>query len=1433
MTSPSSPNRAERLRRAIQRRKAAAPAKPPELPSRPTDEPARLGAMQRSLWLAHRLHPGSPAYNLVSAYRLHGALDCEALEAAFRRVVARHRLLRSTYRVEHGEVRQIVHPRPAVALERVDAKPGTGLETARAEAQKPFALEGENPSAGSLIRMVLVEEGGERFLLLVLHHIVADERSLELLWKEIDGILEGAPEAAPEGNSPAVQYDDFAAWERQRLAENREQELDFWRRRLDPPPVPPTLPGAASPGTLPAVGETAALPGRLMRRALPAEVPASVRRAAAAVGATPFAVYAFVFRLLLHRYAGGLSRGGVVEKGRPPAFTTPVSTRSHPATAGMIGYFLNPLPVLTGLDESAPVESALSAFAEALRELLAHAALPFQDVLEGLASGPAAAISADRFRVMFVHQTLGSPPRLGGARPEPLILDLGAAKFDLSFFVSEGGKSEGESSAELAVEYRTDRFENVWMERLLGHVETLLTELPVDLDRAVAELPLLTEGERRQLEAQACGAELDPQLGALLPQRILEQAHRNPEAPALIGGGVRRSYGEMMRAAESLAHRLVAAGVEPGTGERVAIFLPRSPAMIVAVLACHRAGAAYVPLDPAYPAERTRQVLEDARVAAVISNAGAAEKLPAGPWALVEVAVEADVEVEADESPEPLAETSFEEELPPQAPAYLLYTSGSTGRPKGVVVSHGNLLASTVARFQVYDRSPQRFLLIPSLAFDSSVAGLFWTLAAGGALVLPTDDEVLDPPRLGRLIEDERVTALLCVPSLYQQLLAAGSERLRSLEMAIVAGENCPRSLVEEHRRRLPKTRLYNEYGPTEGTVWATVHEFTRELTREAASEAVGETQAGPVSIGTPIPGLRVDVLDTRRRPLPAGLPGQAWISGPTVAHGYWLRPALTAEAFAVLEPPSLGEEAGPRRAYATGDQMLRTADGQLLFLGRIDEQIKLRGFRIEPGEVEAALRELEGVWEAAVVLSKDATGAAGDDRLVAFLAASEGGNREIEWSRELRRHLPTHMVPARLVALAELPRLPNEKIDRRRLGEMARDLEQEPRSGQKAGVARWGSTIPSPREQALVSLWEGLLGRSDIGLHDNFFELGGHSLLVVEMTLALERDFGVAVASTDLFAHPTVAELGRFLERAEGQVQRQGGQTAAPPYEHLFPLQPSGGGEPFVMAIPHFFSRLLAARFRGERPVYGLRGVGLRPEGNRGRWRTMEELGKDLVREIRRRFPDQPVILGGYSFGASMAFEAARILEEQGSPARRLYLIAPMALDTFRRGPLRLQLDGLQQPVLELSTTEALKLWGRTHHPFARPLYAGLKRHLLVRPGRRLLCRWGDLRHLAGRPRTHSILHADVRLERFRLHAGYRPGTIRTPTVFFNPQQSVEHAAPTDLPQTDAAATWRGHFGGPLEVVPIPDPHWGDAAAEDARRIIRHRLDELEEISR
>ncbi|MEM9404826.1 MAG: amino acid adenylation domain-containing protein [Acidobacteriota bacterium] len=1320
--SPERTERARRLKEAIRRKKSRpeAGSSPAGLKPRPQGRPARASELQESLWLAQQLDPESAAYNMVSAFRLaSGGIDRARVSESFASVVRRHRILRSTFHRDADAIVQKVDDEPRAELEVLDL-PESAAEGAeeclRREARRPFDLE-----RGPLTRLLWVEAAdGVVLLALVAHHIVADERSLEIFWRDLESAYRG--DSLPE---PALQYDDWAHTERERRSEDA-AAVDFWRQRLGVPEEAEWQMQRRSPGER---------GGDFRQLALDPRVGEGLRTLAATTGTTPFVVHLLAFALQLR----SISR-------TPCAFATPLSLRRQAATAEMVGYFLNPVVVPLELEASLTVEQAIARGHALLQELRPQADLPFARLLDRLA-WPRSSARHPLFQTFFVYQELGRAPKLGTAQLDPLFVNLGESKFELTLFATDSGPG----GPSLAVEFDTRRFAKEEIDLLLERHAALLHALALSpRDRPVVSLDVLTEQERLWLDERSTVAARSEQIeGPLLPERIAAQVR--DDAEAVVCGDERLSWPELAATAQGVAHELVRRGIGPG--DRVGLQVPRSTHLVAGLVGILWSGAAYVPIDPSYPASRNRRLAEPAGLRALVVG-GDVEPVCDAP--LVRVGSKAAGHAA------PVAVASGD-------PVYVLFTSGSSGQPKGVVVDHGNLRASTLARPVVYGSDPGRFLLLSSVAFDSSVAGLFWTLGSGGTLVLPTDREVRDARRLAELCDRERIQTLLTVPSLWAQMLERGE--FSTLETAIVAGEACSRELVDRHAERLPEARLFNEYGPTEATVWAT-------------AQRLSPAPAGTPAIGRPVPGASVRVLDRLGRELPPGFEGIGWILGPTVTRGYLDRPAETQERFRSW----CGEP-----AYCTGDRLRWNETGDLLFLGRDDEQLKVRGQRIEPGEIESLVLAQPGVHEVAVVLAPQS------ERLVGFVV-TEGRTDALR--QTLREALPEAMVPQLFLALDELPRLPNGKVDRRQLSERAAES-----SRLALSVA-----LETDLQRTLANLWEGLLGlpSSSISLDSNFFEAGGHSLLVVEMCEAIERDLGVSLEAADVFEHPTIRQLAE-------RVESRGGGTSF--YDHLFALQPIGAADPFVMAIPHFFSETLNQAFRGRRPVYGLRGVGIRAEGNRGRWPTMEALGRELTHEVVQRFGERPLYVGGYSFGASMAFELARQLRERGVPVRGLLLIAPMPLDLVDVGPLRLSLPNLGQPVGELSARERRRRALAAYAPTSAGFYREVRRRFVTVPGRRLLCAYGDLRRAVGAAPTPWALHADVRLERFRLHRDYRPATVDCPVIVFNPEGE----------STDAAATWAPHFTGPVELCPTPDPHHGEAEVEETKRRLFDRLRALE----
>ncbi|HEX2081289.1 MAG TPA: amino acid adenylation domain-containing protein [Longimicrobium sp.] len=1048
----------------------------PLRPARRGSEAALSFAQQR-LWLIDQMEGAGAAYHVPGAVRLRGRLDARALRGALEEVVRRHEALRTVFRLREGEPVQVVLPPSEVPLPLHDLSglPGPEREDAlrervREEARRPFDL-----AAGPLFRAALVRLGAEEHALLTsMHHIVSDGWSLEVLHHELEALY-GAfsrGEPSPLEELP-VQYADYALWQRAHLSgEVLDRQLAWWKAQLSGAPALLELP---TDHPRPAA--------RTYRGALQAfQVGDELRRRLEAVareeGATLFMVLLAAFQVLLGKYTGA---GDVV-------VGSPVAGRTRAETEGLIGFFVNTLALRADLSGDPGFGELVGQVRERTLGAYEHQELPFERLVEELGIER----SRSHSPLVQVSFALRNGPadglRLPGVEAQALDVELETAKFDLTLALEAG-----EKGLEGRIGYATELFEAATVARLGEHYRTLLEGIAADPGRRLSELSLLGEAERRQVLADWSAAAAPLPGDRCVHELFAEQAERTPEAVAVLCGEQRVSYAELNARVERTARLLRGAGV--GAEQRVAIFMERGAELVASLLGVLRAGGCYVPVDPEYPSERVAYLLRDSGAAVVLTQAELRARLPAGEARVLEV--ERPREGPGEGGERDAARGGVE--VDPAQLAYVIYTSGSTGTPKGVQVSHRNLARSTAARFAHYPEPVRGFLLLSSVSFDSSVAGIFWTLCAGGTLHLPEGDAWRDPALLAGIAAREGVSHLLCVPSLYAALLDE-AERLPGWApaAAIVAGEECPRDLVRRHFRRFPGAALYNEYGPTEGTVWCTVHGCR------------DEGGPRPVPIGRPVPGSRVYVLDRTGAPVPAGVAGEAHVGGGGVARGYLGRPSLTAERFV---PDPFAPEPGARM-YRTGDRVRWLPGGELEFLGRIDHQVKIRGFRIEPGEIDAALRQHPGVRDGAVLVREDAPG---KKRIVAYVV----GDADAEALRaHLRQRLPDYMVPGAFVALDALPLTPNGKLDRSAL----------PAPALQAGA------YVAPRtetERVVAQVFATLLGIENVGAADDFFSLGGHSLLATRVVSRVGDALGVELPLRALFEHPTVQALAAAADAA------------------------------------------------------------------------------------------------------------------------------------------------------------------------------------------------------------------------------------------------------------------------------------------------------------
>ncbi|HEV7509125.1 MAG TPA: amino acid adenylation domain-containing protein [Thermoanaerobaculia bacterium] len=1152
--SPTIAGLAEAVARALVSGDAAAgPALPPLAPRPFADAAAPLSYAQQRLWFLDRLAPGSPAYNVPSAYGLAGPLAPAALAAALAEVVRRHRVLRARFVERDGEPRLEVGEAPAPGfLPLVDlsalapVRRSAELASLRsAEAERPFDL-----AAGPLLRAGLVRLGAEEHVLLLnFHHAVYDGWSEGVLLRELAALYSAAGAARAGAPSPlaepALQYADFAAWQRAWPPEVLGRQLAYWRGQLAGAPTALELP---TDRPRPAV---ASLRGAGRRRLLGAPEVARLRQVARREGAT-------LYMLLLAAFAATLARHGGQED---LLVGTPVANRTRPEVEGLIGFFVNTLALRVRLAGDPELRRVLASARQTALAAFAHLDLPFEALVEELRP------ERDLSRAPLVQAMLS----LGSAAPERSLggglhlarlpsAERTTAKLDLSLAATELAAGDGGQSLLLELEYAADLFHATAAERLLAHFATLLCGAAEAPDLPLSRLPLLAPPERHQLVAEwndtASGFPHQSVHGL-----FAEQAAARPDAVAIAWEGGAMTYGELDRRSGEIARHLRRLGV--AADARVALVVERSPEMVAALLGILKAGGGYLPLDPAYPRERLALLLADAAPAAVVGPRLLLADLPDIPNGAPRLAFE-DALSEADTG----ADAPVGADVPPAGLAYVLYTSGSTGTPKGVEVSHRAVVRLVRETGYASFGPGEVFLQLVPMSFDAATFEIWGPLLHGGLLALlpPGPFTLAD---VYAAVVRHGVTTLWLTSGLFHLAVEEGLAPLGGLRQLLAGGDVLSHPHVLRALAALPGVELVNGYGPTENTTFSTTHRLRGGL---AAGEA-------SVPIGRPISGSRAYVLDRSLAPLPVGCVGELYVGGAGVARGYLGHPALTAERF-VPDPFS----ADPRapgvddRLYRTGDLARWRPDGTLDFLGRRDFQVKVRGFRVEPGEVESALLLHPGVREAVVTAVAEAGAgrppeSAGGHRLVAYyVPEGADGPAAADLRRHLRESLPEHMVPSLFVSLPELPLNANGKVDRQALP-----------SPEAIGEADTAPRTPprNPVEEVIAGIWEDLLGLDPldhpVGVDDDFFHLGGHSLLVIRLLSRLRQAFGADLPVQRVFAAPTVAGLAAAMAAAGRR------EEALPP---IVPLQSRHG----VLPLSYPQRRLwFMDRLAPESPTYNI----------------------------------------------------------------------------------------------------------------------------------------------------------------------------------------------------------------------------------------------------
>ena len=1064
----------------------------PRIPRRQRTGPARASFAQQRMWFLDQFEPGNPAYIVPITIRLTGRLDPGLVQQALDEIVRRHENFRTRFVFDGVQPVQVVAPTARVDLAAVDlrhlapeARDEGVREVATELARRPFDLR-ECP----LVRATLIRlADAEHVLALSMHHIVSDGWSTGVLVGELGALYAafaaGRPSPLPE---LPVQYADFSEWQRDQLTDGvLRAHMSYWRGQLGTAaPAPLELP------TAPLRPATPTSDGARRSLVLPASLAEALRALGQREGATLFMTLLAAFKVLLARYTGrtDLTVG------------SPIACRTRTELEPLIGCIANTLVLRTDLSGDPTFRELVGRVRAVALGAYAHQDVPFERIVEELQ--PERVIGRQPlFQVTFAVQNMPMPsPELPGLTMEVVRIDNRTAKFDLSLVMVEAAQG-----LIATAEYRTELFDGATIARMLAHFETLLRAVVAEPGCRISELPLMPEAERHRVLVEWNATGSAPTRRECVHALFEAQAERTPDALALIGGDAQLTYAELNRRANRLAHHLRRLGVGPEV--LVGVCLERSPEIVVAVLGVLKAGGACVPLDPAYPAKRLAAMLDDARAPVLLTQSSLRARFPS--YAGTAVCTDADRAAVQSCSGENPASRVTAGNL-----AYVIYTSGSTGSPKGVGVSHGAAAGNFAGVASAYGLSAaDRVLQFASLNFDASLDQIFATLFSGATVVV-RGPEVPSPSELAEQVATLGLTVLNLPTAYWHQLVDtwtadrtwASAGRLRLLS---VGGEALLPGSVHRWGQSSPApVRLLNAYGPTEAVVTATTFD-TDDL-------AADDPPPARIPIGRPLAARRIYILDRRGEPVPIGVAGELHVGGPWLARGYLGRPAPTAERFV---PDAFSGVPGAR-LYRTGDVARYRPDGNIEYLGRLDEQVKVRGYRIEPGEIVAALASHPAIRESAVLVREDAPG---DRRLVGYVV-SAAGERTVG-TAELRQHLgaqlPDYMLPSAFVWLDALPLTPQGKVD---WGALPAPDTARPELDCAYAAPR------APAEEQLAGIWAALLGVERVGVNDDFFALGGHSLTATRVVSRVREAFRVDLPLRCLFERPTVAGLVAEIER-------------------------------------------------------------------------------------------------------------------------------------------------------------------------------------------------------------------------------------------------------------------------------------------------------------
>ncbi len=1160
----------------------------------PADEIVFPASMdQEAFFYLEKLVKSVAPFNVAVRFRLDGPLGQKLLKQAFDRIAERHEVLRTHFEDGDESLLQVVDPKADVPVEFVDLTDRP--EEERTEELERLGMEDARQvfdlGVGPLIRALVVRTSEETHILHVsVHHAVADGWSIGILAQELTEIY-GALAEGREPDLPelAIQYGDFAVWQ-QEFLEGPEvlREVDYWKNRL----AGMTEVDLPTDRLRPPVKNWN---GNIVSEVIPVELAARLQVLASERGATLFHVFLAAFKVLLHRLSGS----------EDIAVGSPISGRTTAQIEPLIGTFINTVVLRTDLGGNPTFATVLDRVRETTVEALAHPNLPFEALVRELQ--PARDASRNPLvQINFTHQRdFVRPANMGPVRLTALPSWSPGAIFDLHFFMVE---RDGEWR--VSCDYYTDLFDEATARRWLRNFQKLLESISSDVTARIGDLTLMGEADLTELTVWR-GREIDYPSKSTLGELFAATAREFADRTALLHADARMSYRELHGEASRVALDLQRSGVGPGT--LVGLAVPTSPTMVVALLGITLAGGAYVPIDTNYPEARVRLLIENADLQFVVTDRVTAASLPLGSHTVLLVEL-------SEEAPEPVQIEGTANSA--DDPAYLLYTSGSTGEPKGVLVP--NRAVVRLVRGQNYASfgPDEVFLLAAPMSFDASTFELWGPLLNGGTLSFPKPG-CFGLAGLARSVRENGVTVLWLTAGLFQVMVEEYLEDLVGLRYLLAGGDVLPVAQVKDALKGLPNTRLVNGYGPTENTTFTACHEI-----------APSDLNLPSIPVGAPIANTTVWILDPHGRQVPVGVPGELYTGGDGLALGYWRDTKLTNEKF-VKNPCPFG---GGERLYRTGDRVRWRPDGTIEFLGRMDRQVKIRGCRVEPGEVEAVLAAHPDVAQGKVAVSG---GTAETKKLVCWASPLSG--RKLE-RRDLAGYfagkLPPFLCPDLIVLMDELPLTKNGKID----------VDALPDPELSIGESIVAAEPPATKtEKMLAATCCQLLGIATMGRDDNIFDLGGHSLMVMRLFAAIRRAYGVTLPLASVLRAPTVRALGDLLD--EERLADDSIIIDVQPHGELPPLFCVHGGGGGVM-----YSRHLAPHFGQDRPLLAIEAPAL--AGNDEiRYESVPDIAASYLAIVRARQPRGPYLLCGYSFGGLVAYEMAVQLDRGGDQVQFLGL--------------------------------------------------------------------------------------------------------------------------------------------------------------------------------